>query len=78
MKKNQYRYLGGFYAAKNSCYNIYSSNKVSKFLDNTEFLDAKNRALVNTRKEREGILQDILLSYRYLFSAASDIPSDFE
>tara|TARA_B100000886_G_C20426900_1_gene494623 strand:- start:5718 stop:7370 length:1653 start_codon:yes stop_codon:yes gene_type:complete len=78
IEKNQYIYLGGFYAAKNSCYNIYSNNKVSKFLDNTEFLDAKNRALVNTRKEREGILQDILLSYRYLFSAGSDIPSDFE
>ena len=78
IKKNQYKYLGGFYAAKNSCYNIYSSNKVSKFLVNREFLDAQNRAIVNTRKEREGLLQDILLSYRYLFSAGAKIPFDIK
>lgn len=70
-----YQYVGGFPWQSDYCMNVYASPEVASALASKGFERAQQVAMRNDRGKRAGFLEDVALSYRYLLSPASVIPS---
>jgi hypothetical protein len=55
--------------------NVYASPEVASALATKGFEDGRQVAMRNYRSNKAGFLEDVALSYRYLFSPTSSIPS---
>lgn len=75
IQKNSYQYIGGFAWQKDYCMNIYASPDVAPYLQSPTFLSGIETSKRNMRGKRSGFFEDILLSYHYLFTPASELPS---
>lgn len=79
IERNNYQYSGGFAWQSNYCLNVYSSPGIANILDKDGgFKGAQANAGLNDRRTRAGFLDDVILSYLYLFSPGTQIPSVVE
>ncbi|MCS5697500.1 hypothetical protein NZK32_00355 [Cyanobium sp. FGCU-52] len=74
IREKGYQYVGGF-PWSDYCMNVYASREVASALASKGFEHAQQVAMRNDRGKRAGFLEDVVLSYRYLLSPASVVPS---
>ena len=70
-----YQYVGGFPWQSYYCMNVYASPEVASALATKGLEVGRQVAMRNYRGNKAGFLEDVALSYRYLFSPTSAIPS---